>query len=130
MKQQKEFILQKAICQWLSIQHPKVLFLSDTIASVKLTIPQQARNKSIQKNGFKTPDLIIFKPNKKYHGLFLELKTESPFKLNGEIKASQNDHLKNQFQTLKDLYDLGYCSMFCWSFEEAKGIINDYLNDI
>lgn len=129
MKNQHEFILQKAICNWLSTQHPKVLFLSDTIASVKLTIPQQVRNKAIQKDGFKTPDLIILQPNSKYHGLFIELKTESPFKKNGEIKASQNDHLKNQFQSLKDLWDLGYCSCFCWSFEQAVQIINDYLND-
>ena len=68
-KNQLEFILQKQICQWLSIQYPDVLFLSDTVASVKLTMPQSIRNKSIQKNGFKTPDLIILCPNKDYYGL-------------------------------------------------------------
>lgn len=126
-KKQPEFELQKAICRWLSIQHPKVLFLSDTIASVKLTIPQGNRNSLIQKNGFKTPDLMIFRPNEKYAGLFIELKTESPFKKNGEIKASQNNHLAEQQKSLQELSELGYMSVFGWHFESITKLIDDYL---
>jgi len=129
MKKQPEFELQKAICKWLDYQHPNILYLSDTVASIKLTLPQQARNKSIQKQGFKTPDLIIFRPTEKYHGLFIELKTESPFKKNGEIKASQNDHLKNQQLSLLDLHYLGYLACFCWTFEMAISTIENYLKE-
>ena len=90
-----EYKLQKAVCQYLEMQYPNVLFLSDTIASVKLTMQQAVRNKAIQKKGFKCPDLLILEPSKFGHcGLFLELKIKSPFKKNGEVY--ENDHLKGQ----------------------------------
>lgn len=59
-KQQPEFELQKMVAQYLRIAHKNVFFLSDTVASVKLTIPQGARNKSIQCPTFSCPDLMIF----------------------------------------------------------------------
>ncbi|MBC7383014.1 MAG: hypothetical protein H7296_08475 [Bacteroidia bacterium] len=127
MKQQPEYILQKSICRYLSIAYPEIPFLSDTVASVQLTIPQGARNKAIQKQGFKTPDLLVFKPNDKYHGLFIELKTETPFKKNGEIKASQKDHLLLQQQTIADLNALGYHASFSWGFDMTKEVIDKYM---
>ena len=129
-----EYHLQKSICQYLRAQYPKVMFLSDTVANVSLTIPQQVRNKAIQNSDFKCPDLLIFKPKfifyddpTYYHGLFLELKTESPFRKDGKIKASQNDHLKLQQETLFKLSLLGYKAEFAWSFDMAINIINEYL---
>lgn len=124
MKKQPEFELQKAICKWISIQYPKALFLSDTISSVKLTIPQQVRNSLIQKKGFKTPDLLIFEPNKKYKGLFIELKVKSPFKKDGELL--KDEHLVGQQKTIYELKERGYYACFSWSFEMTKEIIDCY----
>lgn len=126
-KSQPEFELQKKICKWISIQYPEMLFLSDTIASVKLTIPQQKRNKQIQKEGFKTPDLLIFEPKEKYNGLFIELKVKSPFKINGDLL--KDEHLEGQQATIKQLRAKGYFACFSWSFEMTAGIINDYLSN-
>lgn len=126
MKNQPEFILQKQICKWLDLQFPKVLYLSDTIASVKLTIPQQQRNKQIQKEGFKCPDLLILEPNNIYHGLFIELKVKSPYKKDGSLY--KNKHLKTQQKTIKDLTQKGYYSCFSWGFEMTKNIITEYFN--
>jgi len=128
VKAQPEYILQKQICAYLRNQYPKTYFLSDTVASVKLTLPQQARNKAIQCEGFKTPDLIIFEPKAKYSGLMLELKIETPFKKNGEIKASQNNHLQLQNETLNRLQWIGYMAEFVWSFDMAKELIDEYMN--
>ena len=128
IKKQPEFLLQKQICQYLKNQYPKVIFLSDTIAIVKLTAPQALRNKKIQKSNFKIPDLLILEPKKEFHGLFIELKKETPFKKNGEIKASQNDHLKKQLKSIEDLKNKGYNAQFSWSFEMTKKIIDNYLN--
>ncbi len=128
-KEQPEFILQKEVCQWLRKQYPKVMFMSDTIAAVKLTKPQAVRNKSIQKEGFKCPDLLIFEPRGIYHGLFIELKVETPFKKDGSIKASQDDHLLKQNKTLFNLYDIGYYACFAWTFEMSVDIITDYMNN-
>ena len=125
MKSQPEYNLQKQVCQWLSKNHPEILYLSDTIASVKLTKPQAIRNKSIQKQGFKTPDLLIFEPNKKYKGLFIELKVKSPFKKNGELLKCE--HLEGQQKTINDLNEKGYFACFSWSFEMTIEIIENYL---
>ncbi len=124
MKKQPEFALQVLVCDYLKMQYPHVLFLSDTVAQVKLTIPQSVRNKRIQKEGFKCPDLMIFA----MPGLFIELKTETPFKKDGiTIKASQNDHLLHQWKTLNDLKAQGYAAYFAWNFEMAKELIDRYL---
>jgi len=121
-----EFELQKQICSYLEWQYPDVVFLSDTIANVKLTKAQASRNKQIQKREFKTPDLLILEPRNGFAGLFIELKIESPFKLNGELKAG--DHLKGQSISISKLKAKGYSALFSWKFEMTKKIIDDYLN--
>ena len=123
----KEFELQKQICNYLEMQYPKVIFLSDTIASCKLTLMQAIRNKKIQKNGFKIPDLLILEPKGNYSGLFIELKNETPFIKDGNIKASQKDHLKEQQKSINILNEKGYSSCFSWGFEMTKKIIDEYL---
>lgn len=126
-KNQPEYHLQVQICKWLDSQYPKVLYLSDTISAVKLTFPQQLRNKAIQKEGFKCPDLLILKPNKTYHGLFIELKVKSSYKKDGTLL--KNKHLEYQQKTINDLNLNNYYSCFSWGFEMTKEIIEDYLND-
>jgi hypothetical protein len=127
MKQQPEYDLQKSVCKFINLQYPKVLYLSDTIASLRLTIPQQVRNKAIQKNGFNCPDLLILQPNDAYKGLFIELKVLTPFKKDGNLKAS--DHLLNQWNTIQDLNQLGYFACFSWGLEMTINIINLYIKN-
>lgn len=125
MKQQKEYQLQKQVCAYLNAQYPDVLYLSDTIASVRLTMPQAIRNKAIQKNGFKCPDLLILEPKNHYGGLFIELKTESPYKKDGTIK--KNIHLQDQEKTINKLKQKDYYCLFAWDLEDIKNIIDNYL---
>ena len=124
-KKQPEYHLQVQVCEYIRWQYPKTLCLSDTIAATRLTIPQQVRNKAIQKSGFKCPDLVIYEPKGMYHGLFIELKIENPFKHNGELKS--NEHLEAQQKTLFDLTEKGYWACFAWSFDQAKLIIDNYM---
>lgn len=123
-----EFELQKAVCKYLDLQHPNVLYISDTIASVKLTIPQQFRNSLIQKKGFKCPDLLILEPKGKFSGLFIELKTKSPFKKNGKI--FKNHHLECQQKSMNKLSEKGYLCSFEWDFEVIKKKIDNYVKYI
>ena len=123
-----EYDLQVAVCRYLSYQYPDVLFTSDTIANLKLTQAQASRNKKIQKTGFSTPDLLILEPRNGFSGLFIELKIDTPFKKDGEIKASANDHLKGQLETIEKLNAKGYSAHFSWSFDMTKQIIDNYLN--
>lgn len=121
----KEFELQKQVCEYLEKQYPNVLFYSDTIANVKLNVMQASRNKSIQKNGFKMPDLMILEPNSHYNGLCIELKIESPYKKNGQLKS--NEHLKGQQKSINDLNERYYFACFSWSLEQTKQIIDNYM---
>lgn len=127
MKKQPEFELHKSVCRYLDFIYPEVLYLSDTIASVKLTIPQGVRNKQIQKEGFKTPDLIILEPNKFYNGLFIELKIKSPFKKDGTLL--KDEHLEAQQKTINDLIEKGYHALFAWDFNEITQIIKKYMDN-
>ena len=146
MKQQPEFQLQVEVCNYLNLQYPKVLFYSDTGSGAKLTPQQAYRNNLIKKIGYKNPDLFIIYANAKWHGLFLELKKETPYKKTGGlkkqlvsinktvkgkiIKVGSYDHLELQEQSLKDLRLKGFMACFCWSFEMAKNTIDDYMKTI
>jgi hypothetical protein len=68
-------------------------------------------------------------PNKDFCGLFIELKIVTPYKLNGEIKASGKDHLKKQLKTINELNNIGYKALFAWDFDEIKEIIDTYLKN-
>jgi hypothetical protein len=123
----EEYDLQKAVALYISYQYPDVDFMSDTIASIKLTERQASRNKLIQKSGFKCPDILILEPRSGYHGLLIELKIETPFKKDGTIKASSKDHLKLQQESLIKLTSKGYKAEFSWGFDMTKKIIDEYL---
>jgi hypothetical protein len=123
----EEYLLQASICQYLTHKYPEVLFISDTVASLKMTPAQCNRNKKVQKEKFKCPDLLILEPKGVYCGLFLELKIATPFKKNGDIKASSKDHLKLQYESLEKLKQKGYFCSFSWGFEMTKNLIDDYL---
>lgn len=123
-----EFELQKAVCRYLNKNHSSILFMTDSIAVVKLTLPQASRNKSVQKKGFKCPDLLILQPNSTWAGLFLELKIKSPY-LKCGFRLKKCDHLKGQQKTINDLKTAGYYADFSWSLDRTIKIIEDYLND-
>lgn len=125
-KKQPEYDLQKAVCEYLDLQYGFALYLSDTIASIKLNVRQATRNKAIQKNGFKCPDLLILEPRHGYHGLFIELKVKSPFKKNGDLR--KDAHLEGQMQTITDLQKRGYYACFATGFEQVKEIIDEYFH--
>lgn len=128
MRQQKEYQLQVAIADYLRITYPDVMFLSDTVAAVKLTMPQAVRNKRIQCVGFHCPDLLILEPRHGYHGLFFELKSESPFKRDGTLK--KDAHLEAQGVTLERLREKGYWAEFEWDFDNIRRRIDGYFAPI
>jgi hypothetical protein len=123
-----EYELQKSVCKYLNLKYPNVLYMSDTIAHSKLTMMQALRNKAIQKDAFKCPDLLIFYPNGTYCGLFIELKVKSPYKLNGELK--KDPHLQGQQSTINTLNIIGYKALFCTGIDEAIKTIDEYFNSI
>jgi len=101
--------------------------MSDTVASLRLTMGQAMRNKAIQKDGFKTPDLIILETKGMYCGLFIELKTTDDDLFKKRSKDLKNDHVIGQYKSIKDLRSKGYFACFCSGFDETKTVIDTYM---
>jgi hypothetical protein len=116
--------LHKQICEYIRIQYPSVLFNTD-MSGIKLTMGQAVQAKKLRScSGF--PDIVIYEPSVGYRALFLEVKKETPYKKNGELKKS--DHLKEQDDMHKKLWLKGYLAKFVWSFDMAKDIIDNYIH--
>lgn len=120
----KEEALHKMICNYITLQYPDIIYNSD-MAGVKLTMGQAKKASKLRSDkGF--PDIFIYHTNHTFSGLFLEVKKETPFKKNLQLKSS--DHLKQQQNIHKKLRRLKYTGGFVWNFEEAKQIIDNYMS--
>jgi hypothetical protein len=119
--------LHAAICDYIRMQYPKVLFNSDLSGSMKLTIGQAVQLKKLRSSrGF--PDLTIYEPRKQFHGLFLELKREGEVIYKRDRHTLKTPHLVEQVETIKRLNQLGYFAAFAIGFDEARHYIDIYLN--
>ena len=120
--------LQTQVADYIRLRYPKALFHSDFGSGVKLTMGQAIRQK--RQNGGRRawPDLFIARPmpDKGYYGLMIELKREGARlrKKNGDYAS---DHIKEQSELLEELDGLGYMAVFAVGFDEAKKIIDEYL---
>lgn len=113
--------IHKQICQYLKL---KGCIFNTDMSGIKLTIGQAKKMKALRSSRA-FPDIVVYEPRGGYSGLFLEVKKESPYKKNGELKASK--HLQEQEAMLNLLNSKGYDCRFAWSFDMAKNIIDDYL---
>ena len=124
MKQEEK--LHGSICDYLKIQYPKVFFISEQ-SGLRVSIGLRAKLKRTRSNHTHL-DLYILHPSKdeSKHGLVLELKAKPVKKKNGELFKSE--HLAEQQDTINKLNKLGYVASFATSFQEAKTLIDNYLN--
>lgn len=120
----EEYATHKAVANYLKLQHPKVIFTSDS-SGIRLSIGNAKKMIALKAN-YKIPDLLILNPSKQYHGLIIEIKRpgEKIYLKNGEL--SNNKHLQAQNETLKMLEYIGYKAVFGVGFDECKKIIDEY----
>lgn len=119
--------LRRQLATWLQLQYPNVIYRFDLAADLKLTVGQARKHKALHPHrGY--PDLFIAEPRSCFHGMYVELKAEgkSPYKRNGELKSSE--HLAEQEDFLMKLNCRGYYAIFATGFDEAKNLIEQYLN--
>lgn len=119
----KEDSLQIAICTYIKMQYPGVVLTHDA-SGYRLSKGMAAKSKRMRSND-KIPDLMIFEPKGGFHALLIEIKAKSIYKKNGELL--KNDHVAEQAKTLEKLRKKGYCAEFAQSFEEAKELIDTYM---
>jgi hypothetical protein len=121
-----EKTLHRAVCDYLRLQYPKVLFNSD-MSGLRLTMGQAVQAKTLRSmSGF--PDLVIYEPRHGYHGLFVELKREGERIIKKDGSAA-TPHISEQFKMLRALVDRGYYAHMCVGFDMAREIIDNYLKD-
>lgn len=117
--------LQIAVCKYLKLQYPDVIFTAES-SGLKLTIGQAVIAKQLRSSKG-LPDLMIFQPNKYHHGLFIELKKEGMRLKSGKMPNTK--HIIEQGEILTKLFLKGYLACFACGFDEAKNIIDNYLNN-
>lgn len=119
--------LHSSIADWINLQFPNVIFLSDP-SGMRLSMGLRLEAKRKRCARYKIPDLIILHPNKQIglNGLCLELKKqgEKIYKRDG---SWINEHVEEQAKTLARLKEIGYAACFAIGFDEAVEIIQDYL---
>jgi hypothetical protein len=120
-----EKTLHRAVCDYLRMQYPDVMFNSDMSGAMKLTIGQAVQIKALRSNrGY--PDIMIFEARDIWHGLLIELKTEGT-KLTKRNDDPATPHIREQAECINALIDRKYAAFFAVGFDQAKEIIDNYL---
>jgi hypothetical protein len=113
--------LQIACINWFKYQYPNILITSFPAGYVFAGNQQQRQRtgKRMSQMGYCNgiPDLFIIHPNNRFHGLFIELKTEK-----GTVS-------KEQKEMLKRLDELGYFTSICRSLDDFMFTVNLYLHE-
>lgn len=110
---------QKALFQWAGYaeqQYPELRLLHH-IPNGGLRDAGTAAN--LKREGVKrgVPDISLPAPRGKYHGLFIEM------------KAGNNKPTKEQKAWLKSLEEEGYATYVCYSWLEAREVLEKYLSE-
>ena len=127
-----EKTIHRQVCDFIRYQYPDVIFNTDLSGATKLTMNQAVAMKRLR-SGRGFPDIAIYEPRGKFHGLFLELKKEGTSLMKKKIVddcgdiAWASDHLKEQNEMMERLRSRGYAAEFAIGFEQARKIIDQYL---
>ena len=86
---------------------------------------------SMRKEGKKKgyPDLIIDEPNKYYKGLRIELKRRAKT-LKTKMSTAHTKVSHEQEKWLRELNDRGYYAVVCYGADEAKDVIDEYMDNV
>jgi hypothetical protein len=112
---------------WINYRYPEFskLFFFNSFQGMRLSFGQI--NKAKKTGGLKKglPDFMFLKNNGTYSSLFIELKKESPYLKNGELK--EDEHLQLQRDVIEQLKIEGHYACFCCSFDDFKTIVTNYM---
>lgn len=125
----KEEATHLAVCNYLRIKHPDIIFRTDFSSGMKMTPGQAVKHKKFQSSR-SYPDLFIAETkdhNGFYGGMYLEIKADGVqiYKKDGTLR--KNDHIKEQDEMLKELRSKGYYAEFGLGFDDCIKKIEEYL---
>ncbi len=116
--------LQLDLSQWLKMQYPNLIWWGND-SGEKKPIGLAVLGKRMR-SGSKIPDLWISEARGGFFGLYIELKTSTPFKIDGTLRA--NPHIEAQAEMLDQLNELGYMACFGVGFESTVQTIKMYMS--
>lgn len=125
-RERKEETLQTAVSTYLKLQHPNIVFTSESSGiRVPMWTAVQMKN---QRSNHKLPDLIVLEPRKGYHGLIMELKKDRKELYLKDGGLRKLEHIQEQNKTLELLSEKGYRATFACGIDECLTIIKEYLS--
>jgi hypothetical protein len=123
----KETKAHLAVCDFLRLYHPRVMFHSDTGSGIKLSKIQAILMARLRKmRGH--PDLLIYIPIGNYVGMMIELKADGVvlYKKDGTLRKDK--HIEEQCRYMEYLTSVGWACTFATGTGEAVELIESYLN--
>jgi len=122
-----EWKIQLQFCKWIKLQYPNLLFRSDIQSAGKLSGQMQNIKQILDPfRGF--PDVQIYQRSGNYIGLFIELKRIDSGTFLKDGSLSKSKHVQEQAEMHNKLRSIGYKVEFAEGFEEAKKVLESYLN--
>ncbi len=115
-----EDLLVKRVVTYLRGEYPSIIYNINLAADMRVSIGVARKNKALLGKWSKGhPDMIIYKTNKKYCGLFIELKATKT--------VPNSDHTRRQEAFMAILRLQGYRATFCCGYEECVKEIDWYM---
>lgn len=109
----------------MKLQYPKVIFYSEP-SGLRVTIGLATQLKALRSK-HKLLDMTIDCPNKRYHGIRIDFKAESPYKKDNSLVADKL--IKSQYETMLEYDSLGFLALFIWKFDDFKELLDYYMKD-
>ena len=117
----------KAIVEYIKLQYPKIMFITD-MSGIRLTIGQAKQAKKLRNPETGWPDIFISEPRGRFHGLFIEVKDDDAKVYKKRTGSPYNEHIAKQLEVIFNLNNRGYDAYMCIGFDEAKSVIDVYMN--
>lgn len=115
--------LQIAICKYIKLQYPSVIFTAEASGVNKnRALAGQAK---AMRSGAKLPDLMIDEARGGFFGLRIEVKVDWIWLKDGTL--SKNKHIQAQSVMLDRLKKKGYYAVFGCGLELSMAIIDRYM---
>lgn len=124
-----ELQVQRAVCRYLDLQFPKIIYRSDFASGMHLT-PYQARMHASLQSSKGWVDLFIYQPSRSFHGMGLEIKKSGTTIIlktgPRKGKVTSDPHIQEQAAMINELRHKGYYADFGVGIDDCIKKINWY----
>ncbi|HMS43895.1 MAG TPA: hypothetical protein PKE69_26945, partial [Pyrinomonadaceae bacterium] len=121
--------IQIMLLRWFRLQYPNALYnAAQILSSIPLERAKYAGKMKAAGNTSGWPDIFFAEPRGGFHGLFIELKSDTAKVFLKKTGAPATDHIAEQLAVLERLRARGYKAEMCIGFDAAQKVIDDYFN--